>query len=82
MTSTVRPGVVIFAGGHRRLADFYAAMASLRVDLADDTLLRPAMLRVTFLFLAFTTWVARSRRRQAPQFVQAVCLTRTRHEQS
>lgn len=37
MTTNARFGTVIFATDHRRLADFYAAIAGLTVEAADDT---------------------------------------------
>lgn len=37
MTENARPGTVIFATDHRRLADFYAAVTKLSVQLADDS---------------------------------------------
>ena len=37
MTTIIRPGVVIFTGNHRRLAQFYEAVAGLAVVLSDDS---------------------------------------------
>ena len=37
MTNNARPGTVIFATDHRRLANFYAALTDLPVHVADDT---------------------------------------------
>ena len=37
MDKSARFGTVIFAANHRRLADFYAAVANLHVQLTDDT---------------------------------------------
>jgi hypothetical protein len=36
MASTARPGAVMFAAHHQRLADFYAAVTDLPVSVADD----------------------------------------------
>jgi predicted enzyme related to lactoylglutathione lyase len=36
MANSARPGAVIFAADHRRLAEFYAAITGLPVRVADD----------------------------------------------
>lgn len=41
MTNNVRPGAVIFAADHRRLAEFYAAITGLPVRVADDSVVVP-----------------------------------------
>jgi predicted enzyme related to lactoylglutathione lyase len=36
MSTTIKPGVVIFTGDHKRLAKFYEGMTGLTVSFSDD----------------------------------------------